>query len=324
MKRILKITLIVIAIVLFLLIVGPFLVPVPALEGVKPPTQLGDTDSRFIRVNNLAVHYKVDGQQSQTTFVLLHGFAASVFSWREIMRPLGEYGAVIAYDRPGFGLTSRPMPGEWFDDSPYGIDAQVELVIGMLDKFGVRKAVLVGNSAGGNIAALTAIRHPDRVQELILVDPAIYTNSSPPWYLPLMTTPQGRHVGPLIARQIKDWGIDFAKSAWHDPTKITPEIMAGYTKPLQAENWDRGLWEYTAASKPNDVPNQLKKIGVPTLVITGDDDRIVPTKQSIQLARDLPNAQLVVIPNCGHVPQEECPIEFMHAVKSFLDKPQPE
>ena len=324
MKRILKIGLIIIGVILVLLIIGPFLIPVPPLDGVKPGTQLGDADSQFVRINNLVVHYKVAGQQTQPTIVLLHGFAASVFSWREVMQPLGQYGAVIAYDRPGFGLTSRPLPGEWSGDSPYGIDAQVDLVIAMLDKFSANKAILVGNSAGGTIAALTALRHPERVQELILVDPAIYSSGNAPWYLPVMTTPQGRQIGPLIARQIKDWGIDFAKSAWHDPSKITPEIWAGYTQPLQVENWDRGLWEFTASSKPTELASSLKKIGVPTLVITGDDDRIVPTTQSIQLAHDLPNAQLVVIPNCGHVPHEECPQAFMQAVKNFLDKPQPE
>jgi pimeloyl-ACP methyl ester carboxylesterase len=194
----------------------------------------------------------------------------------------------------------------------------------MLDTLGVGKAIFIGNSAGGGIAALTAMRHPERVQALILVDAAVYSGGNVPWYLPLMTTPQGRRLGPLVARQIKDWGIDFGKSAWHDPSKITPEIWAGYTKPLQVENWDRALWEFTASSKPTELTSRLKVITLPTLVITGDDDRVVPTKLSIQLAKDLPFAKLVVIPNCGHVPQEECPKEFMQTVLNFLATPQPE
>ena len=324
MKRILKIILIIVGIILALIIVVPFLIPVPPLEGVVPPEKLADADSQFITVRNLKVHYKITGESTNTVFLLLHGFAASEFSWREVMQPLGLYGTVIAYDRPGFGLTQRPMPGEWLGDTPYGVDEQVELAVGMLNAFGITKAILVGNSAGGGIAALTALRHPERVRALILVDAAVYNSGNAPWYLPLMTTPQGRRIGPLIARQIKDWGIDFGKSAWHDPSKITPEIWAGYTKPLLVENWDRALWEFTASSKPTELATALKKIGTPTLVITGDDDRVVPTAQSIRLAKELSLAQLAVIPNCGHVPHEECPAEFMQAVKKFLDKPLPE
>jgi pimeloyl-ACP methyl ester carboxylesterase len=251
---------------------------------------------------------------------LLHGFASSLFSWREVMAPLATRGTDVAYDRPAFGLTARPMPEQWSGASPYGIDAQVDLAIGMMDALAVRRAILIGNSAGGTVAALTALRHPERVRALVLVDAAIFSSGSAPWYQPLMTTPQGRRIGPLIARQIKEWGIEFGKSAWHDPTRITPEIWNGYTRPLRVENWDRALWEFTAASRPTDAAARLKELTLPVRVICGDDDRIVPTERSVRLARELPNAQLVVIPNCGHVPHEECPAAFMRAVDDFLDR----
>lgn len=319
MKRFLKITLIGLGILIVVLAIVPFLIPVPPLENVVPPEKLADADSKFIDVDGIRVHYKMVGQ-GKPVFILLHGFAASEFSWREVMQPLAqEYTAtVMAYDRPAFGLTTRPMPGEWSGDSPYGPDAQVKMLIGLMDALKIDRAILVGNSAGGGIAALTALRHPQRVDALILVDAAISGGGNVPWYQPLMTTPQGRRIGPLIARQIKDWGIDFGKSAWHDPSKITPEIWEGYLKPLRAENWDRALWEFTASSRPTELASQIKNIKMPALVITGDDDKIIPKERSIQLSKDLLNAKLVVIPNCGHVPHEECPIEFLAAVKSFM------
>jgi pimeloyl-ACP methyl ester carboxylesterase len=106
--------------------------------------------------------------------------------------------------------------------------------------------------------------------------------------------------------------------AWHDPSKITNEIMDGYTKPLQAENWDKALWYLTVSSRESNLQNQLQNFNMPVLIITGDDDRIVPTEQSIRLASEIPNAQLVVIPQSGHVPHEEKPNEFMQAVINFL------
>ena len=99
----------------------------------------------------------------------------------------------------------------------------------------------------------------------------------------------------------------------------SPEIFAGYEKPLQAENWDRALWELTVSSHPLALDEHLDELSIPVLVITGDDDRIVPTEQSLRLAEDIPGATLTVIPACGHLPHEECPDEFMQAVLSFVE-----
>ena len=258
--------------------------------------------------------------EGQPAVVLLHGFAASLFSWREVMGPLAESHTVVAFDRPGFGLTERPLPGEWQGQNPYSPEAQVGLTVALMDKLGIDRAVLIGNSAGGTVAVLTALTYPERVQALVLVDPAIYQGGMqfPGLVRWLLSTPQARRVGPLFVRSIRDWGLDFGRSAWHDPSKITDEIWAGYTKPLQAENWDKGLYEVTLASRSLGLDKRLDEVRVPVLVITGDDDQIVPTEQSIRLAGELPNAQLVVVPNCGHVPHEECPQPFLAAVSSFL------
>lgn len=316
--RFLKISSIGLSVILVLVLVGPFLVPVPPLENTAPAESLAEEDSRFIEVNGVNVHYKIYGQ-GEPVFILLHGFGASLFSWHEVITPISEYGTVIAYDRPAFGLTERPM--EWEGESPYSQDSQVELVIGLMDALDVQQAILVGNSAGGTIAMLTALKYPQRVQSLILVDPAVYAGGgAPAWVRPLLGTPQMRHVGPLIARQFQTRGTEIIETAWHDPSKITPEILEGYQKPLQVENWDKALWELTLASRESQLAEQLTEFNLPVLVITGDDDRIVPTEQSIRLASEIPNADLVIIEQSGHLPHEESPDEFMQAVKEFLAK----
>ncbi len=186
--------------------------------------------------------------------------------------------------------------------------------------------VLVGNSAGGTVAALTALQYPERVRALVLVDAAIYAHGErfPSWLRPLLRSPQLRRLGPLYVRSIREWGIEFGRSAWHDPSQITDEIWDGYTRPLYAENWDRALYELTIASSSADPAERLDELTLPVLVITGDDDRIVPTEQSIRLAGELPNATLVVIPACGHVPHEECPQAFLDAVNEFLSSSEVE
>jgi pimeloyl-ACP methyl ester carboxylesterase len=306
------------SIILLVVLVVPFLIPIPPLKGTFPERELADPDSRFIEVNGLSVHYKEMGH-GQPAFILLHGFGASAYSWREVMGPFSELGRVIAYDRPAFGLTSRPMPGDWTGENPYSPEAQAAIVIGLMDALGIEKAWLVGNSAGGTVSVYTALTYPERVAGLILVDAAIYTGGgSPAWARPLLGTPQMRRLGPLLARQIADSGDDFIRTAYHDPSLVTEEILAGYRKPLNAHNWDRALWELTAASRPLGLAERLTELNLPVLVLTGDDDRIVPTEESIRLGGEIPGAMLVVIQNAGHVPHEEKPDEFMQAVREFL------
>lgn len=319
MKKIGKVVVILLAALLVLALIGPLVVPLPELEGVVPPEQLADPDSRFIDVDGVTVHYKEAGQ-GDTTLLLLHGFASSTYSWREVMEPLAQNYRVVAFDRPAFGLTERPMPGEFPNDvNPYTADAQADLTVGLMDALGIEQAVLVGNSAGGTIATHTALRYPERVQALALVDAAIYAGGgSPSWVRPLLTTPQARRIGPILVRNIRDWGYQFGQSAWHDASKFTDEIWTNYSKPLQTENWDRALWELTQASQPLGLEQRLDELAMPVLVITGDDDRIVPTEQSIRLASEIPGAELAVMPACGHVPQEECPAPFLTAVEDFL------
>ena len=153
---------------LLILFIGPFLIPVLPLQGTKTNLELADQDSQFSEINGLAVHIKKFGQ-GKTAFILLHGFGASLYSWHAVMEPLGQFGTVIAYDRPAFGLTERPI--DWEGENPYGTQANVDLLQGVIDHFGLDKVILVGNSAGGTVAMNYYLQHKDRVQALILVDP---------------------------------------------------------------------------------------------------------------------------------------------------------
>lgn len=321
MKRWHKIALISLGVVLLLVLVGPFLVPVPPLEDTVPPEALADPDSRFVEVEAVTIHYKQMGE-GEPVFLLLHGFGASTFSWREVMQPLSARGTVIAFDRPAFGLTERPMRNTdgWPRYNPYSYDAQPKLTVGLMDALGVESAILVGNSAGGTVSVLTALTYPARVEALILVDAAVYVGGGSPALLrPLFATPQADHLGPLFVRGIRSWGLDFGRSAWHDPTKIPPEFWEGYQRPLRVENWDRALWELTRSTARPDLETRLDQLTLPALVITGDDDRIVPTEQSVRLAGELPDAQLAVLDACGHIPQEECPEAWLAVVDTFME-----
>ena len=121
------------AVLLVAALIVPFLVPVRPLENTVPPQQLADPDSRFLDVNGIDVHFKQAGS-GDPALLLLHGFAASTFSWREVMGSLSTNHTVVAFDRPAFGLTERPLRGEWGDQNPYSAEAQAALTVGLMDR----------------------------------------------------------------------------------------------------------------------------------------------------------------------------------------------
>ncbi len=183
----------------------------------------------------------------------------------------------------------------------------------------MQKAILVGNSAGGTIAMQFALAYPERVSALILVDPAVYGQAGgPKWIRSILSIPQIDHLGPLFVRKLLENGSNLVESAWNDPSNITTETITLYKKPLLVDNWDRALWEFTLASKSSNLENELDQFLMPILVITGDNDQIVPTNDSIRLSQALPNAKLVIIKQAGHVPHEEKPKDFLNAVQEFV------
>ena len=306
----------------FMFGVVPLLWPVPDLADVVPPRELADFDSRFIEVNRIDVHYKESAPTSPTcNVILLHGFGASTFSWRDTVPGLGDRCRVVAFDRPGFGLTERLMPGDWDGDGPYSPTAQADLTVALMDQLGMQRAVVVGHSAGAGVAVLVAARHPERVSGLVLEDPAVVVNGGTPgWIAPLLRTLQARRVGPLFVRRFAGAGSDsLIRGAYADPGLVTEPILAGYRRPLQAEEWDRGLWELTVAPRPDDPADALPDLEMPVLVIWGEKDSFVSPEDNRRTADLIPGSQAISLPEVGHIPHEEVPAAFETLIFRFLD-----
>jgi pimeloyl-ACP methyl ester carboxylesterase len=311
-----------IAILLSLLLI-PLFVPIPALQNTVSERGLADADSQFIEVGEVTLHYKESSRtppENSPTFILLHGFGAHSFTWHDVMDELGVYGRVIAFDRPAFGLTERLMRAEW-QENPYTPKAQVNLTLGLMDNLGIEKAILVGHSAGGVVATQLALEHPEHVEGLVLVSASILQKGgAPAWAKPLLYTPQLSRLGPLIMRQVAgEPGLNFIKSSWNNPEAIPEATIQGYQKPLRANNWDKALWEYSRANRWTNLEPDLPKLQIPTLVISGAGDSIIPPTQSEQISRLIPNSQFVLFDSCGHVPQEECPVPFVETIAEWLN-----
>ena len=279
----------------------------------------GNTESRFIEVNGFNVHYRIAGNGKQL-IVLLHGSFLSLRSWRLVFDKLAETSTVIAFDRPAFGMTSRPLPSKTSKVS-YTPEAQCELVVSLVKNLGFNHALLIGNSTGGTIALLTALRHPESVEGLVLADAMIYSGYATS-EVPAFIKPALKALSPLFAGLMKflisRLYMRLIRAMWYKKERLGNDVLAAFRSDLMNGNWSRAFWELFSETHHLRLDERLKTMSRPSLVITGEHDSMVKKDESIRLAGELPCAELVVVPDCGHLPQEEQPEAFVQAVRKFL------
>jgi pimeloyl-ACP methyl ester carboxylesterase len=324
MRRALKIlSRVLLGLVVAALIV-PFLIPVET-SGTKTYQEAAGSETSFAKAQDIDIYTDVTEFECQQdsdcenppVFILLHGFGANTFSYRFVTEPLSAYGDVVAYDRPGFGFTERPS--SWEGENPYGSAGNDLILDELIAEYATNRDVyLVGHSAGGTQAAQYVVDNPGAVSGLILISPAILTTggsaSGLNW---VFSIPQLDHLGPLLVSSIASSGMDLLDRSWFDKSKITEEITAGYRAPLDIIGWEEGFWEFNRAPRNFDVRERLSEITIPTLLITGDTDVVVATADTEALATMIEGSSLVVIPNSGHLAQEENPVETMQAIDDY-------
>lgn len=303
--------------VVALLVLLLALVPIP--EVGEPVEVLAKPGGAFLELDGFKVYY-VDGGSGNITYILLHGFGASVFSWRYLIENLSSYGRVVAYDRPGFGLTERVDPRRP-PYNPYTSSGAVEMLRRLMRALNVSKAVLIGHSAGGGLALLFTLKYPELVECLVLIAPA-WRGWSRPWYWDLLLNfPLSDRFGPLLVRQYVGSLEQVLYRAWYNKTLLTEEVVAGYKYPLKARNWDRGLFWVMKYGNFPDISRELDRIRIPVLIVHGEYDEIVPLHSSLELHAALANhtyTSLRVVPGVGHLPHEEAPDEAIREILNFL------
>lgn len=309
-------------VVLVLVLVVPFLIPVET-TGTATYKEVAGEGATFTTAQGVEIYYEKsdfvceeDNNCSNPPVIfLLHGFGANTYSFREVVKPLTALGDVIAYDRPGFGLTQRPT--SWEGENPYGSIGQELILYELIAQFASgRDVILVGHSAGGTLAAQYTVDNKDAIQGLILISPAILSGGgTPSWLNWIFSIPQLDHLGPLLVSSIASSGMDLLNQAWYNKDLITDEVKAGYREPLSVIGWEEGFWEFNRAPRAFDVKDRLDEINVPTLLITGDTDTVVPTADTEALASLIKDSVLFVIPQSGHLAHEETPEDTMKAIR---------
>lgn len=268
--------------------------------------------SKFADVNGVKVHYQEKGEG--TPLVLIHGYTSSTYTWKDIFEPLSQKYRVIAVDLKGFGFSEKP-------DGDYTRRAQGELVFGLLEHLKIEKAWLAGNSMGGETALNVALDHPEKVLGLILIDSAGVKipgrEALTPWYVQAPVIGQVLTALAMTSDALVREGL---KKSVFDDAKITDEEVNYYHQFLKTRGGQLAAREARKQYILHPVEDRLNNIGVPTLLMWGKEDEIIPLEAGKTMNEKIKNSKLIVFENCGHLPQEEMPEKVLHEITNFISQ----
>lgn len=288
-------------------------------------TNILETNRTDIPMNGtkLSAHYVVAGQGPP--IVLLHGVGDGAYTWQWAMRSLSRRNRVYAVSFPGFGNSAKP-------DVSYSPDFFADFTLAFLDAMNIERPMLVGNSLGGLVAMLLALRYPERLAALTLTSSAGLGREIS-MTLRLLTIPG---FGPFLASWHKtsigayQWAFFTSWLLFAHPL----EAPRAWTASLRQMAHMPGYLEATVATVKSGstilgqrkrwiVLDQLNQLELPTLVLWGDRDRVVPAHQGRAAASRLPAGKFEVFSDCGHLPHIEATQSFVHAVDRFSDQHAP-
>jgi pimeloyl-ACP methyl ester carboxylesterase len=288
------------------------------------PDDYGNADPEWLRVDwqqhlrqvelpGASVNYVALGEGPPMVFV--HGLSGCWQNWLENLPHFARSHRVIALDLPGFG--DSPMPSWPIDMPAYG-----RLLHDFCEKLGVERcAALVGNSMGGFVATEAVIEDPARFDRLVLVSAAGITYARARKEPASLLARVGPMVGPIVARfnraaLVRPRARHLAfRGVFQYPNRLRPELLWEQVEPaLRSPGFPdaiRNLFGY-------DVRDRLPEIEIPTLLVWGFDDRIVPVQAALSYRRRIPHSRLEIFDRTGHLPQLERPARFNHLLDEFL------
>lgn len=267
--------------------------------------------SRFIEWRGAELHYTDEGQG--TPIIMVHGYGGSYRNWQKLNDSLKGQYRVIRLDLPGFGLSD--LPGAK-DEKIDFLKLYSDYFTFMLDTLHVDSVYMIGNSMGGMMSWNATLQHPDKVKKLVLIGSAGYElEKIAQGVSKLMNIPG---MGLLYAKGMPlSMSEGGARKVYADTSKINHVEVANNNKLWNREGNLEAAYRLMQSHQFPDS-SRIKEIAVPTLILWGRNDRIVPVGHAYKFQRDIKGAQLVIIDTCGHVPMIERPAETASEIRKFL------
>lgn len=305
MKKVLGYILLAFLLGLIILVSVTFYSDIP-VEELKE--KYANEQSQFIDIDGLKVHYRMEGEGPN--LLLIHGTAASLHTWDAWTEILKNDFRIFRMDLPAFGLTGPNV------NRDYSIKAYTQFIKDFTEKIGLDTFSIAGNSLGGGIAWSFASQYPESIQKLVLLDasgipddkedPAVFKMARNPILGELFEylTPKA-----FIKKNMKE--------VYYDDRKVTDELVSRYHE-MALRKGNRIAFRDRAHVVNPDITDRLIKISAPTLILWGAADEWIPVENAYVFQERIPNTQLTILGNTGHVPMEESPIISASIVKSFL------
>lgn len=270
----------------------------------------GSPNNSYITALGVKIHYQDTGpSQNPIPILFLHGFGSSLQTWDAWTKDLSREYRVISVDLPGFGLTGEDP------SSIYTDQRSVEVLEALLKELQIPRVVLVGNSMGGKLAWKFAAQYPGQVSKLVLISPDGYAS-------PGIEYGKKTEI-PAIANLYRYF---FSKSflamnlepAYANPKTLNDDLVNRYHDMMLAPGVRGAILARMQQTVLQDPVPSLSKIQVPTLLIWGEKDAFIPISNSEDYLKVMPNAKRVILPNIGHLPQEEQGSIGLQALREFL------
>lgn len=262
--------------------------------------------------DGLRVHYRDEGPADAPVLVLLHGYGDAYSTWEGWASALRAGHRVVSLDLPGHGLTAAPA-GTQIDR-----EAQARLVLRVAEALKLPRFVLAGNSMGGGVAWQAALLAPQALRGLVLVDAAGWPMpaTTPSLAFRILAHPWGRALlaridnRPLIRQALR--------AQVGDAALITDEVVDRWALYQRYPGHRPILMSVAPGAQAPVTAERLAGLQLPTLVLHGEIDPILPLEHSRRFAAAIAGAELIVYPGIGHLPQREIPARSAADVAAFL------
>ena len=259
---------------------------------------------KSVTVFGARVRYLEAGDPAKPKLILLHGLGGSAENWQFNLAALGAVYHVIAPDQIGFGKSDKPF-------LKYRVATYVDFLDKMMAELKIEKASLAGNSLGGWVAALTAIKYPNRVEKIILADAA----GIMPKELDLDRIHQlNNSTRDEVRANMK---LIFANPALANSEALVDQFLAG--RVTANDGYTINSLIESIGRKEDFLDARLGEIKKPTLIIWGKQDGLLPLADGEKFKAGINGSQLIVFDPCGHVPQVEKAADFNREALKFLE-----
>ncbi|MFN7055148.1 alpha/beta fold hydrolase [Hyphomonas sp.] len=286
----------------------------------KLETLYANVDSRYLSLgDNQQIHFRDTGPRNAPVIVLVHGFAASLHTWEPWVADLKRDYRVVSIDLPGHGLSTC------LDNETIGPDQFVDVIDRLVRTLNIERFTLAGNSMGGSAAWHYALTHPQRLEALVLVNAAGWPregdepDSRPAVFRILEIGLARRVIRDLDLTNMIRSGLE---RSFADPSFVTQDMVDRYASFSRAPCHRDALLQLTGGRSNRQVASDelLSSIQVPTLVMHGDQDNVIPHSAGAKFAAAIPGAEYILYEGVGHLPQEEIAARSAADLRAFLNR----